>query len=226
MKAIIQITTRCNMRCPHCCFDCTSEGIDLSLEDFKKIISILNPYGVLLTGGEPTIHPNFWEIFWYLRDNYVDVLVTTNGKRTEDAIRLAQLASERKCAAILSLDEFHERPEISATDAFAGLFNCTKTLNPKNKTSRISQHSSQKKDRRYIQTMFPQGVVQVGRAAKNGIGNPPSSKCYCDGDLFVTPRGHLYRCVCVESNYYGNLLTHPECWKQKKTMKWLIKGGC
>ncbi len=55
----IQITTRCNMSCEHCCYSCTHEGEDMSLETFRNCLGF-DEYNTL-GGGEPTIHPLFWQ---------------------------------------------------------------------------------------------------------------------------------------------------------------------
>lgn len=58
----IQITTRCNMHCDHCGFDCTHKGSNMSLDTFKNALGYCSEH-VMLGGGEPTLHPKFWEFF-------------------------------------------------------------------------------------------------------------------------------------------------------------------
>ena len=47
----IQITTRCNMTCEHCCYACTNEGIDMSLVTFKAALELSEASYVSIGGG-------------------------------------------------------------------------------------------------------------------------------------------------------------------------------
>ena len=56
------LTNHCNRSCPWCSA-CSSPAGDtwLGIEDFVKTFPIEGPFEVQLEGGEPTIHPDFWE---------------------------------------------------------------------------------------------------------------------------------------------------------------------
>ncbi len=74
----------CNYRCKHCfaTFIETRNNDSLDKEDFKRIISLLKPYGVSklnLTGGEPTIYPYIAELLLEARKNGLVVSMVTNG---------------------------------------------------------------------------------------------------------------------------------------------------
>lgn len=59
------LTTRCNMSCEHCCSNCTAEGQDMSYETWGKALAFVLDWGgetISLGGGEPTLHPLFWQI--------------------------------------------------------------------------------------------------------------------------------------------------------------------
>lgn len=64
------ITGRCNYRCRHCYMNAPTGKLgELTLEQCKTIIdgfARCGIYSVSLTGGEPLIHPHFWEIVEYL----------------------------------------------------------------------------------------------------------------------------------------------------------------
>lgn len=69
----LELTNRCNLRCRHCCMDAlpACESTDLSTEDWKRIIdklSGLNLEVLTLTGGEPLIRKDFFEIAQYAKD--------------------------------------------------------------------------------------------------------------------------------------------------------------
>ncbi|HNX91040.1 MAG TPA: radical SAM protein [Candidatus Omnitrophota bacterium] len=71
--AFIEITTRCNMLCPVCYADAAAKGKDMPLEDVNRILDTIakedkNTH-VILIGGEPTIHKDFFRILDRLREN-------------------------------------------------------------------------------------------------------------------------------------------------------------
>ena len=84
--ASFEITHRCNLKCIHCCVDADeihSNKEDLSTEQVKNIIDKLiewNPKGIALTGGEPMLRKDFFEILKYLKSKYDGkVSISTNG---------------------------------------------------------------------------------------------------------------------------------------------------
>lgn len=81
---LLTITDKCTMGCSHCSENCTLLGEHMTMETFKdvfKFISAINPMVVIVTGGEPTLHPNFFEIMKTLikRFGKERVCVTSNG---------------------------------------------------------------------------------------------------------------------------------------------------
>jgi uncharacterized radical SAM superfamily Fe-S cluster-containing enzyme len=70
--AFIEITTKCNMMCPVCYADAAAKGMDMPLEEVYKILETIaredkNTH-VILIGGEPTIHKDFFKILEKLRE--------------------------------------------------------------------------------------------------------------------------------------------------------------
>lgn len=63
LHANVTVLTPCNRRCPHCCCGDVvyrEKGRIFSPDDIARDIAALGDVGtVLLTGGEPTLHPNF-----------------------------------------------------------------------------------------------------------------------------------------------------------------------
>lgn len=70
---LIAITNRCNLQCLHCGFSAGPEETDqLSFAEIKEIIDAnRNIDSITLTGGEPLIHPNFWDIADYLGEHFL-----------------------------------------------------------------------------------------------------------------------------------------------------------
>lgn len=87
----LEMTHRCNLHCIHCCIDAQnnlSEKEDLSteqvLEIFNKFIQ-WNPIAIMLSGGEPMIRKDFYELLKYLRKNYKGkIILATNGTFIND----------------------------------------------------------------------------------------------------------------------------------------------
>lgn len=62
------------------------EGYDYQvlIERTKRLKEKIKPDdAVILTGGEPTLHPRFLDIFWFVRENFPrqEVRILTNGRR-------------------------------------------------------------------------------------------------------------------------------------------------
>ncbi len=76
-----QITDRCNLRCRHCYI---GDGFHQDLST-KRIFKVLNEFEeiqglrLLLSGGEPLLHPHFWEINEVLREYPFRSVLLSNG---------------------------------------------------------------------------------------------------------------------------------------------------
>lgn len=78
------ITRTCNLFCSHCIRSSGPMIKDtVSLEHAKlaldKIASLKQNPNILISGGEPTIHPHFLEIMNYACENFEHVTINTNG---------------------------------------------------------------------------------------------------------------------------------------------------
>lgn len=64
--SFIEITTRCNMKCPVCYADADSKGKDIPYDEIVRLLETMakedKDTHLILTGGEPTIHPDFFKI--------------------------------------------------------------------------------------------------------------------------------------------------------------------
>lgn len=90
--ALIEIVDSCNLRCPTCYAD-SPHGVGAALDYTplqqlrERIQSAIDRKGKLeilqLSGGEPTLHPQFFELLeWCMRHEKIDyVLINTNGIR-------------------------------------------------------------------------------------------------------------------------------------------------
>lgn len=78
------ITGKCNYRCKHCMVSSPDAVLgEPSLEQCQRVIDQLSACGIYsmeLTGGEPLVHPNFWDIVDYgLKRNVILSGIYTNG---------------------------------------------------------------------------------------------------------------------------------------------------
>ncbi len=76
----LELTRSCNLRCVHCFQEHRTVHMDASLA--LRIIDNIDPLGagqVVLTGGEPTLHPEFGRIYRHARESGYLVNLFTNG---------------------------------------------------------------------------------------------------------------------------------------------------
>lgn len=78
------ITRTCNLRCIHCYSDSHAAQFDneLSQEQCRAVIDNIAEYqanALLLSGGEPMVHPQFFDILSYATDKGLKVTISTNG---------------------------------------------------------------------------------------------------------------------------------------------------
>lgn len=84
---LLEITSSCNLECPMCFAVSGPGGNHLTFDECKAAIDRLvevegQPEILQLSGGEPTIHPQFEEIHRYACDQPIDiVMINTNGVR-------------------------------------------------------------------------------------------------------------------------------------------------
>jgi uncharacterized radical SAM superfamily Fe-S cluster-containing enzyme len=95
---IIEVTSRCNLDCPTCFAD-AGQGYDLSLEQVEAILDRFvetehHPEVVQISGGEPTLHPQIFDILAATKARNVrHVMFNTNGLRiAQDLDFVRQLA--------------------------------------------------------------------------------------------------------------------------------------
>lgn len=84
--SIVEVTDRCNLTCPTCYAGSSPTfGRHRTLEEIKKMLDVIvknekEPDVVQISGGEPTIHPQFFEILDYAKILPIrHVMLNTNG---------------------------------------------------------------------------------------------------------------------------------------------------
>lgn len=128
--ALIEIVDSCNLACPTCFADSPAQKeVDcMSIENFKqRVQGVIDRKGKIeilqLSGGEPTLHPNFFEILeWSQSHADIDyVLVNTNGVRLANDSRFAEELDRRYKRGGLQLYLQFDGVQEAAQKALRGL---------------------------------------------------------------------------------------------------------
>ncbi len=130
---LLHITEKCNLNCRHCYLG-EKRNRDLELEVIQKILKEFGEYGfkLLITGGEPLLHENFWEILAFAKKFPIRVELLTNGTLvTKD---IAERLSKYVHCVQISLDGMEEGHEIlrgkgTFHDTLKGIKNAKRYLN-------------------------------------------------------------------------------------------------
>ena len=88
------LTNRCNLACSHCYINAhpgARRDDELSTEEMKAVIDDLNAMGtplILLSGGEPLVRDDFWEIAGYIQEKGMKSALSTNGTLIDPEVAL------------------------------------------------------------------------------------------------------------------------------------------
>ena len=107
-----EITNRCNLKCKHCGSSCTAQGGELTVEDIERTLSGVNNKETMicLTGGEPMLHPRFFEIAERLNELGFTWGMTTNGTLIDEeaAFRLKKCGLSTVSVSLDGLEDSHD----------------------------------------------------------------------------------------------------------------------
>lgn len=173
------------MSCAHCCFVCTADGEDMSLELFQQTLQHCKS-SLTIGGGEPTIHPKFWDFLELAIEGGYQIGIATNGSLTNTTLKLAALAREGTIACVLSQDAYHAPINQRVIDAF--------------KSAPIQAaypHIAYTDDFR-VRRDVTEGLTNNGRC---DFGR---DDCCCTG-TFVKPSGIVHHCGCDDSPITGSI---------------------
>lgn len=117
--SIVEVTDRCNLACPTCyASSAPNYGHHRSLEEIEKMLDVIvanegEPDVVQLSGGEPTVHPQFFELLDIAKSKPIrHLMLNTNGIRiAKDRSFVEKLATYMPDFEIyLQFDSF--KPEV------------------------------------------------------------------------------------------------------------------
>jgi len=205
----LQITDRCNMHCEHCSFSCTAQGEDMSLETFRNAKEYILGDCLAIGGGEPTLHPMFWQILGECLGTCGSVWLATNGSVDDIAIPLAAMARKGVIGCALSQDDYHDPVSEEVLDAF---YDGMQWDNGIRQYLPERGWQGSQVDLREIRDVS-RNIGLRGRALENELEG--GDKCTCP-ELFIAPNGDVRGCACPDAPLFGNVNTEvhiPEGWE-------------
>lgn len=119
----LHVTNQCNMRCPHCYMESGAAYSDeLSTDEIKELCRRFSHIGgtdVSLTGGEPTVRSDFFELVEYISGLGMKVSIFSNGLIWDEE-RVKRLAAQNIEGVQISIDGYDEasNSEIRGKGAF------------------------------------------------------------------------------------------------------------
>lgn len=108
------LTSKCNLRCRHCVVSAGEECNDeLGFEDCCRLIDEFADFGVaqlILSGGEPMIRKDFFDIAEYVASRNILIQVATNGTLVDElaAEKLANIGARAQVSLDSSIPAIHD----------------------------------------------------------------------------------------------------------------------
>ena len=136
-----------------------------------------------MAGGEPTIHPRFWDMMEYALSRSDDVFVQTNGKKTDTALTLAKMAAIGLITSGISQDKWHEPIDPLVVKAF-------------------SKDRQTYRDNRFIRDISwdPRRGPQKAGRCDWGV-----ERCPMIGSAFIDTEGSIRECGCEDAPAIGSV---------------------
>ena len=108
-----EITNRCNLSCKHCGSNCTGRGQSLALEDVEKTLTEVRAEKpmICLTGGEPMLHPQIFEMGQLVRSMGLFWGMTTNATliNEEAVVKLRRSGLSTVSVSLDGMEQSHDR---------------------------------------------------------------------------------------------------------------------
>ncbi|NIP28488.1 MAG: radical SAM protein [Phycisphaerae bacterium] len=111
---LFEITNACDLNCPICLGNPGDKGHFISLEEMSSMVDAVLTYAgpgqnITLGGGEPTLHPKFFDLVDILRKNGLEsIWVYTNGCRIAKDPSFAKRMAEEGLYVVLQWDGFSD----------------------------------------------------------------------------------------------------------------------
>lgn len=113
VRAEIELTNRCNLRCRYCYAEVNRSKFELSLGDWTRILEGMIAHGlraILFSGGEPFLHKQFLDLVRWSADRVI-VEIKTNGSHVTREVASSLVSLNLKGIHISvdsHTDEYHD----------------------------------------------------------------------------------------------------------------------
>ncbi|MBF8278098.1 MAG: radical protein [Candidatus Brocadiaceae bacterium] len=137
-RIYFQLTRYCNLACPTCFIKAGKDGSHVPTDALMDVAEFMGRNGLIevrLTGGEPTLHPDFFDILHKFQDENVYVSVATNGVLSQRT--LDRLCEEKNLWVICSIDGDRKTHNKYRPDTFDGIVRNLSYLKSKNPETRL-----------------------------------------------------------------------------------------
>jgi radical SAM protein with 4Fe4S-binding SPASM domain len=119
--AWVELTRRCNLRCPHCFVEGgAARSTEMSTERMYRLLdewAEMGVFSVVITGGEPSVHPDFIPIVRRAWDLGFVVGIATNAVPLTERV-LAQIPTDDVIVSV-SLDGIHDQGKYRGESDFS-----------------------------------------------------------------------------------------------------------
>jgi len=176
------------MACDHCCFECSPrkgehtnpQTVEDTLQFIHEQARCSGELYMTLGGGEPTLHPQFFEVLpRLLADRDIYLHIVTNGKNKARAMRFIDFQESYdygdRLIVRMSSDPYHDTPDYGVFSYYRD----KKRLNVANYISPIGRGKSSV----FSQFRHPWRKEDV---------------CPCEAFPFIDPSGRLFACGCKD----------------------------
>lgn len=121
LMAWLELTRRCNLRCPHCFVEGgAARGGELDTGRILRLLdewAAMGVFSVVLTGGEPTLHPDFHAIVDHAHARGFVVSIASNGMALSE--KMASRLPREDVIISLSIDGIHGQGMAQGESDFA-----------------------------------------------------------------------------------------------------------
>lgn len=230
-KIVLSITNRCNLKCDYCCVDSTIDNEDiLSTEDLKVAIDHvlkLHPQNIILSGGEPLIRKDFFQIINYIKNKYDGkIILCTNATLIKD--KDIEYIVDNIHALEISIDGFDEKScsKVRGKEVFNKVINVIKLLKSNNMKNIslsmvVGKHNANTIDNFYKLNESLGTNAVIRNFSSIGRGYYSSEKYLEDGQLYYIQKDNYSDINDIKSdhcqagnsqlfvNYDGNIYLCP-----------------
>jgi MoaA/NifB/PqqE/SkfB family radical SAM enzyme len=159
---------------------------------------------IALGGGEPTLHPLFFDFVSQILREDCYLWLATNGTITESMLRLAAIMDDNDWEHLMDYGDEEEMDHISNPDKKLSVALSNDWAHKSQAKQPTERVMSLWEKRFELRDVFKSrgGASAQGRAKKTGAGW--GSHCVCNW-LMVKPNGDIKPCGCTRSPVIGNV---------------------